>query len=166
MPGLTTIATQTTSTTVSSIDFTSIPSGYTHLKLVVNSSNGPSAFAGCYIRVGNGSFDSGNNYPYIILINDGTSPKANFGTLTGAYGAVIEQDQAFMNIFYIWNYASTNMYKTIANQGASIVSGSKYRNSTVSTWKNTAAINQIQFFASGTTIKSGTTATLFGITGV
>lgn len=166
MIGLTPISTQTTSTTVSSIDFTSITSSYTHLKVVVNSTNGPSAFAGLGMRVGNGSFDSGNNYPYVLLINDGTTAKANFGTNTYVYGPVIEQDQAFMAIFYVWNYASTNMYKTCNTQGGSIVTGSKYRNTSVNTWKNTAAINQVQIFSSGTTIKSGTTATLFGITGV
>lgn len=166
LQGLTVISTQTTSGSVSSITFTSIPSTYTHLKLIVDCT-GISGFESLNLRVGNNSYDSAANYSYLALINDGSNAKANQGNAyEWIYGPVSDGGQPIPAMINFWNYASTNMYKTITVEGGNATSGSKYLSKHICTWRNTVAINQISIAPPSVTINSGTTATLFGITGV
>jgi hypothetical protein len=164
--GITPISTQTTTGSVASINFTSIPSTYTHLKLVVNCT-GISGFESLNLRVGNNSYDSAANYSYLAMINDGSVAKANQGNAyEWIYGPVSDGNQPIMAMINFWNYASTNMFKTITVEGGNATSGPKYISKNICTWRNTVAINQISITPPSVTINSGTTATLFGITGV
>jgi hypothetical protein len=167
MPAYNSISTFTTTSSASSINFTGIPNTYTHLKLVVSSSSGIAAFDSVNLRIGNNTFDSANNYSYLALINDGNIAKANQGnTYSSIYGFVPEANAPFMGIFYLFNYASTNMYKTVMVDGGNAYSGTKYISKHICTWRNTVAVNQIELGPNSSSFNAGTTATLFGISAV
>lgn len=161
---MTPIATQTLSATAGSMTFSSIPQGYTDLKvIIVGYAYTSDSYGGLQIRF-NG--DSGANYSYtgmfaITSANSYTSSSATFWS-----PGVIQDFTTGSNTFVssaelnIMNYSNTSTYKT----GISRTSVPKYRvDATVGMWRSTSAINSITITPTDTPLNVGTIVTIYGI---
>jgi len=152
------IATTTLGSAAASYTFSSIPSTYTDLIIVVQSTSTRSLF----YRVGNGSVDSGSNYSRTQLIGDGSSASSGrasnenkaYMSLTTSGGAV------YQTITQLNNYSNTTTYKTFLTR---YNDAAVYTAALVSLWRSTAAINIITITGDGGDIPSGTSLTLYGI---
>ena len=156
------IVTTTLASPSATVTLTSIPSTYTDLVLVANIK--ASVAANAYIRVGNGSIDSGTNYSYTSLYGDGSSAGSfrssnnslMIGTTTG--GALNNRWNTLIVNFQ--NYANTNVFKTQINRSSSAEIETV---ATVGMWRSTSAINQIQILSLSPNYDIGSTFTLYGI---
>jgi len=156
----TAINTTTLTSATASITFSSIPSTYTDLVLVVTgkiASGGNNL--GLDFRV-NG--DTGTNYSITQLLGDSSSAiggqEANSSRMNLG---IITQDYESSNIINIMNYANTTTYKSFLSRGNS--SGS-YVRLAAGSWRSTAAINSVTVLQiTGVNLAIGTTATLYGI---
>lgn len=158
------IATQTlTNSSTITVSFTSIPSTYTDLVLIV-SAKVTTAGANNYGIQFNS--DTGTNYSRTLLNGSGTSASSsrnsnqNYVTM----GVVANSGQAeSIQITQIMNYANTTTYKTALNRCA-WVEGTQ---AVVGLWRSTSAINRIDIFLEQTYgtnyFTSGATFTLYGI---
>jgi len=160
------IATATIASDGQGWDFTSIPSTYTDLRLVVY---GRGTYASTTFG-GSGRFnnDSGTNYSYTRLFSDGSAQSQrnantdtfNVGELPSANATANVFGQAVIDIF---NYANTTTYKTLLVRTSTMTSTS-YTFTYVNLWRSTAAINRITFGTAGlNSMKAGSMATLYGI---
>jgi hypothetical protein len=151
------IATTTLGSAAASYTFTSIPSTYTDLILVVAGTN--AATNNILMQVGNGSIDTGNNYSSTWMYGTGSAAASSRQlTLSTMIVGRISTAQS-VNIFQIMNYANTTTYKTLlcrGNQDLVVTS--------VNMWHSTSAINQIKVLEQvGSDFQTGTTFTLYGI---
>jgi hypothetical protein len=158
------IATVTASgSSASQLVMSSIPSTYTDLIIVSNCRNSGNNLS-LYIRFNN---DSGSNYSTTYLYGNGSS--AASGRITNRDSASIgyyvtpSTGFDFVAITQIQNYANTNTYKSLLTRSNSTGSGYPGAEASVSLWRSTAAINQIDIRISAGTIDSGSTFTLYGI---
>jgi hypothetical protein len=150
------IATTTISgTSTNSYTFSSIPSTYTDLVLVVNGST--VSASGVLSRL-NG--DTGTNYSATFLYGDGTSAasirNANETFLSTGY---FDAGNSNMIVHYM-NYKNTTTNKTVLSRNNGPASGTSAR---VSLWRNTAAITSITVYGLTANFGNGTTLTLYGI---
>ena len=155
------IATTTTSGSASTHTFSSIPSTYTDLVLVVSGTNSSGSTEDLMVRY-NG--DTGTNYSRTFLE---AGPSAVSGrTANQPYaiiGGYIGAGKDFVSIFQFLNYSNTTTNKTSISR-ANISTGTYGIYATVGLWRSTAAINSIQvFWPSAGTFGNGTTMTLYGI---
>jgi len=157
------IATTTLGSAASSITFSSIPSTYTDLRVVVvGKQSGAGNYAGLRF---NG--DTATNYSITTL----------WGTGAGAYSA---RDINDTNMFYQWNGVTTSTIPVFHTVDIFSYAGSTYKTSlftvsqdtnggtsvdrVVGLWRSTSAINSLTFMFNGSdTWSAGTTATLYGI---
>jgi hypothetical protein len=153
------IATTTISgTSTNSYAFTSIPSTYTDLILIVNSQKTTSGVVNIYLRFNN---DSGTNYSATRVYGTG-SIASSFRQTSTIWGIAGNQtDSPSSTIFHIMNYANTTTYKNFLSRydcaGESTSAG-------VALWQNTAAINRVDCLLSASNyFAAGTTLTLYGI---
>lgn len=144
------------------VDFTSIPSTYTDLVLVMGGAM--AAAANMLVRVGNGSLDTGSNYSVTQMSGSGTS--ASSSRLTSQTEMKITEGLFFntneqCNILISFqNYANTTTYKTLIGRTNSAGIGV---NALVGLWRSTSAINTIRLYGSQN-FNSGSVVTLYGIT--
>ena len=138
--------------------FSSIPATYTDLVIIFNGSvSGTSGDLATF------NSDTGSNYSSTFLRGDGSSaasgrvtsstsinPGLTFGTSQSTY------------ILNIMNYANTTTNKTAMYRSSSVATSS-YVGSAIGLWRNTAAINTVNFSTSGTNYVNGSTFTLYGI---
>lgn len=158
------IATTTFGSAAANYTFSSIPSTYTDLKLVVATS--PANGALSYFRIELNGDTTSSNYSAIRLYGDG----ANAGSvpLSGVNGSRVgivgaSSTIPSLNIFNFFSYAGST-YKTYLTESASDTNGSGQVNRFVSLWRSTSAINAIKiYFDSGTNLIAGSTLTLYGI---
>jgi hypothetical protein len=162
------IATTTLGSSSSTITFTSIPSTYTDLVLILN--YGQSATdQSSWLRVGNGSIDSGTNYSMTALSGNGSSARSdrNSNSSVMYWGFYVIGATSLTNnaIFHFQNYSNTTTNKTVLSRVNNPYSGSyPGTGATVGLWRSTSAINQIRLgIDASATYSSGTTATLYGI---
>jgi hypothetical protein len=154
------LATTTLSSAANSIDFTSITSAYTDLRLVVvgTVSTGDTA----RIRF-NG--DTATNYSRTSLLGDGTTAASGFstnGTFIGITTTNLSTTIPVMLTIDLFNYAgSTN--KTILTTSSLDFNGSGRVERIVGLWRSTAAITSIKCYLGTNNWTIGTTATLYGI---
>jgi hypothetical protein len=158
------IATTTVSTATHPVTFSSIPSTYTDLVIVVS----PIGTAGNYDLAVRYNSDTGTNYSWTgILFN-----ADNSGAVTSGRGSNTTSIPANTNVatvtpypvvIHINDYANTTTYKTSVSR----VTRETYANAeTIGMWRSTSAINEVSLILSGggsTTFKAGTVITLFGI---
>lgn len=150
------IATQTLGSAAASVTFSSIPSTYTDLVLVIAGTNTTSAQA-----IGmtfNG--DTGTNYSRTAVYGDGTNAASIRDTNIARMDVVYYGTTQSNGIVNIMNYANTTTFKTVlarSNDPASAV------NANVCLWRNTAAITSITLTAVSTTLAAGSTFSLYGI---
>ena len=160
MPTYDAIATNTLSSAVSSVTFSSISQSYTDLFVVYKVKMASGGATNTYLRFNS---DSGNNYSgnsiyYTIGVG--------IGYQSGASGSAIWID----NVDSTWttvtqidinNYKNTNMRKTILVQSAAPGSQVDIK---AGSWNNTAAINSIQIYnPSSVNFAVGSQFTIYGI---
>lgn len=155
-----TIATTTLGSNQADYTFTSIPSTYTDLVLVINGQVSSSVTAVCQF---NGST---SDYSTTEIFGDGTTASSFRTTLSLAImgiGAQISSGSQFTSILNFQNYSNTTTFKTVIGRTNQTSLGV---NAIVGLWRSTSAINSIKLLgysgASGFT--AGTTFTLYGIT--
>ena len=158
------IATTTLSSATTTINFTSIPSSYTDLRIVwvfssVSAGNTP------YLQI-NG--DTGQSYSYLTLFGTGAN---NYGSQRSSnnFGAYLVSNVApptgvkIMHTIDIFNYTASTS-KTLLNFYSADNNGSGTVSHGVNCWRSSAAITSVQLlFDAGGNIASGSTATLYGI---
>ena len=158
------IATNTLSSAVSSVTFSSIPQTYTDLILVTGIKK--SAGNAAYIRANN---DSGTNYSTTYLYGSGgtaTSTRDTNRTWFDSLGATATGTNTFaLSTNHIMNYSNSTTYKDIlARKQYSITSGTwDYTEASISTWRSTAAITQLDILAIAGNFEIGCTFTLYGV---
>ena len=156
------IATQTLSTAASSITFSSIPSTYTDLRLVLKLN----VYSGGATNVRmqyNG--DTGANYSFTYLAGNGSSAFST--SVTGSTSLRFDSGNtaASQSVFAgldIFSYAGST-YKTCLQQYSADNNGSGFLTDTVGLWRSTVAINSISIYGNAGSFDVGTTATLWGI---
>ena len=152
------IATTTLGSAQTSYTFTSIPSTYTDLVLVLSGY----ASTGSYeIQIGNGTIDTGSNYSRTYIYGDGSSAASSRGSnLDRTYitSGTTSPGVATLNFM---NYSNTNTYKTFLLRGND---ASAATTAAVTLWRSTPAINTIKIAGySSANISTGSTFTLWGI---
>ena len=157
------LKTETVAVATSSVTFSSIPTGYTDLVLVVNGAV-TSGTANWVLQVGNGSVDTGSNYSETDLWGTGSAAQSARGSnqtsiLLNSYGYL---DTVFRAnaICHIMNYSNTTTNKTILARANNSDNGV---HAGVGLWRSTVAINTIKIAASASTFVVGTTFNLYGI---
>jgi hypothetical protein len=153
------IATTTLSSAASTITFSSISSAYTDLRFIA----AIKCDASSSIRLQVNS-DTGNNYSSTFLWGDG-SAASSFRNTNSAYltGSYVVSSTPLLWIFDFFSYAGST-YKTVLQTHSNDNNGSGEVARVVGLWRNTAAINRIDFLnAGGGQFASGTTVTLYGI---
>jgi hypothetical protein len=150
------------------VSFPSISSAYTDLVIVTQAQHN-NTYGNFWMRVGNGTVDSGTNYNYTYIQTNGST--TNGGSSASATGLLITPSatgisniEDINSTINIMNYSTTaNLFKPIlmevgaAGQGVQIMAGN---------WRNqSSAINIISFFTnSGSdTFKAGSTFSIYGI---
>jgi hypothetical protein len=153
------IATQTLTTTTSSLAFTSITGSYTDLILVISAKNTTAQNYETFIQFNS---DTGSNYSQTFMQNYAGS------TQTGRNASITEirpgKTNALTfdtNIININNYSNSTTYKTTISRG----NNAQFNSSAlVGLWRNTAAITRIEIICeSPATYTAGSTFTLYGI---
>jgi len=155
------IATTTLGSATPSFTFSSIPSTYSDLVIIIN--GGTASTTNATLRF-NG--DTGNNYSSTHLYGDGTAAGSfrysNVGALQINYYGYPENAFDFNAICHIQNYSNATTYKTVIARANKASNGV---NAAVGLWRNTAAITSITVRSSdGTTNWNiNSTFTLYGI---
>jgi hypothetical protein len=160
------IATTTLGSAAAEITFSSIPSSYTDLRLVIVTNDGDTGNGGNFAMQFNGVTTS--TYSSISLRGDGSTADSNslssfpyiaLGALNGASGT-----RSFYTVD-IFSYAgSTN--KTILGTNSGDRNGAGQVQRCVGLWRSTSAITSIVVKSNNSPTRqliTGTTATLYGI---
>ena len=155
------IATTTLSSTAATIDFNSITSSYTDLRVVLVCTTTASAAILCRVNS-----DTGSNYSRTTLAGDGSSASSARYSNNTFFRIDINADSSttvpmLIEVDFFSYAGSTN--KTILNKVAADRNGSGSVQTAVQLWRSTSAITSISLIANSTTFASGTTATLYGI---
>ena len=153
------IATTTLGSAQASYTFSSIPSTYTDLILVLNASS--VATADIMVQLNS---DTGSNYSRTKLTGNGTAASSsrtanadrlylnttsNTTTTAGEYNSITSFN----------NYSNTTTYKTTLTRANAASLGT---DALVQLWRSTAAISTIYVYSTGT-FSAGSTFTLYGI---
>lgn len=153
------IATHTLGSAQASYTFTTIPSTYTDLRLVIN--GGVTASPDPAVMRFNG--DASTNYSATLLRGNGTSAisaqatNSSYIDWIGYFGGL---SGSSVSISDIQNYKNTTTFKTVISRGNV---AANFVNATVGLWRSTAAISSMTILSQGSTFLAGTTFTLYGI---
>jgi hypothetical protein len=148
------IATATASGSTNSISFTSIPSTYTDLIVVIGVLGSSADFD---LRINN---DSGSNYSYTRLYGDGTGIASDRASNQTAIQVTLGGSSPGVQILNLNNYSNTTTNKTVLNR----INLTSHVAATVGLWRNTSAINRLDFIGqSGSNIQANSTYTIYGI---
>jgi hypothetical protein len=156
------IATNTLGSNTASYTFTSIPSTYTDLILIVNGQVSSNVTVACQI---NG--DTATSYSTTELFGDGTtvssfrnSNNAQIGVM--GIGAQVVSGSQWVSTLHFQNYSNSTTYKTVLGRTSATTTGV---NAIVGLWRSTSAITSIKIlgYAGASGFTSGTTFTLYGI---
>ena len=155
------IASYTLPSAANSYTFSSIPSTYTDLVLVMNWA-GDSVAANMYLRF-NG--DSGNNYYGPMFSGTGSTPAGSVNGAGNQTGTITWTGASFNDIWgahtvHINEYKNTNIWKSALSRGGSTNEATMG----CGLWASTAAINSIEVRSGGPNWKTGSVFTLYGIT--
>jgi hypothetical protein len=154
------IATQTLTSTVSTVVFSSIPQTYTDLELSV-SSLGDSATASVNVRFNS---DSGSNYSVTRIYGNGSAAASNrYSSQTslqiGDY-QLQSGSEVPLYICKINSYSNSTTNKTTLSRSNTT---SYWVSFQCGLWRNTAAINSITFVMGSGSFISGSVFTIYGI---
>jgi hypothetical protein len=163
------IASTTLTASATEINFTSVSSAYTDLVLVCNLGMSRTG-AAFFLRVGNGTIDTGSNYSETELYGTGSaagSARRTSSTEWNIFSNVGSSTTTGENTFIMqfMNYSNTTTNKTVLGR-ANNASSSSFPGTAAAAflWRSTSAINTIRVVRNGTdTFNSGSTFTLYGI---
>jgi len=155
------IATTTLGSAATSITFSSIPSTYTDLRLVLVSQTTNATTGGMEFQFNS---DTATNYSYTRLRGNGTaaSSSQSANTTAGYGGYVVISSNWSMNTIDIFSYAGST-YKTALSTSAADQNGSGDVWNIVSLWRSTSAITSVKLNSTVGNFATGTTATIYGI---
>lgn len=153
------IATQTLGSATASVTFSSIPSTYTDLVVIINAKGTGSSYL--FIQF-NG--DTTNAYSNTLLTGYAGSALSGRDTSANQIGpawAGASLSGVWTNaIFNIQNYKNTTTNKTVLTRfnstDSEVTAG-------VGLWRNTAAINSVRIYTSTSSYDAGSTFSLYGI---
>jgi hypothetical protein len=151
------IATQTLTSTATSVTFSSIPATYTDLVLVIDAirSSGDNSVGLQY------NSDSGTNYSFTYLFGSGTTSTSGRSSSQTRVDVAYINTTRSTNVAHILNYSNTTTYKTSIGRFSP---STQYAGAYVGLWRNTAAINSINIINQDVAnFASGSTFTLYGI---
>jgi hypothetical protein len=155
------IATTTLGSAQSSVTFSSISGAYTDLVIITNTAVA-SGTGAIYLRVGNGSVDTGTNYSFTYMYGNGSTIQS--GNASNRNEAVIDRHATSLTgngIASIMSYSNTTTFKSI------IARGNESSNMSIvyaNLWRSTSAINIITMLdENGANFAAGSTFTLYGI---
>jgi hypothetical protein len=155
------IATTTLGSATFGFTFSSIPSTYTDLRLVITGSTTNNDYG--YISLNS---DTGNNYSYTVLTGNGSAAASTRGTNAGFLTLNINQNllanNPFMMTFDFMSYSGST-FKTVLETLSNDKNGSGAVERSVQLWRSTSAINSIYMYVGTGNLNIGTTATLYGI---
>lgn len=165
------LITTITPNAVSSFSFTSIPSTYKHLQIRATVRSNYSSTNMGFTVTFNG--DTAANYSYHTLSNTTGSAVGSGATVsTSAYSGLSNPaGMSTANTFSamtwdILDYANTNKYKTSRITNGYLAAATTYGiNHDGTSWRSTAAINQITFNVVVGSVVTGTRFSLYGIKG-
>ena len=159
------LASQTLTGSASTVSFSSIPSGYTDLKIVASiRTNQASAIDGVKVRF-NGDTTVGN-YIGRRVYGDGASAYSDTNVLGMLFA---NGDTTSANVFsnsdiYITNYLGSTTKSTYSQNGGETSSNTQYQGINATTWSGTSAINTITMSPeSGTAFLTNSNFYLYGI---
>jgi hypothetical protein len=152
----------------STIDFTSIPSGFTHLQLrgINRNTTADNTFR---LRFNS---DTGSNYSRHFLYGNGASALAAAGASQTSTGVgIIATSSNSASIFSafvidILDYKNTSKYKTMRSLGGYDANGSGNVGLFSGVWMNTAAITSISLLSDSGNQEQYSQFALYGIKGV
>lgn len=150
----------------SSITFSNIPQTYQHLQIRGVGKDTRTGFAASQLTIRFNS-DSGTNYSYHSLYNDGTSPLA-FGSANNSGGAINcggSGDFFHGAIVNIIEYKNTSIFKTSSAFSGGDNNSSGQINISSWLWRNTSAINSIQIIPLSPNIAQHSVYSLYGVIG-
>ena len=154
------IASQTLSSTASTITFSSIPASWTDLRVtIIGTISTGTANMLCKFN------GSSSGYSYTYLYGNGASASSGRGTSQTSITITANAIYATTPTFYtmdILSYANS-AYKPILITENSDTNGSGAVNMFVERWSSTAAITSMVFSLSASTFAAGTSITLYGI---
>ena len=158
------LATQTLGSAAGSITFSSIPSGYTDLRIVTN-------LLTIKVPVLTFNGDTGSNYSNTYLLgNSGSATSSNNINVNYVNTTLADGGSAGPSLltFDIFSYTA-GVYKTLLTTSADDYNGTAAKGVSIvaATWRSTAAITSVTITC-GTpgftgTFSAGSTATLWGI---
>jgi hypothetical protein len=143
------------------VDFTGISQAYTDLVIIGSLIQSGSA-VNSFMRVGNGTVDTGSNYSQTILYGNGSSvvstrvssQTAWYADFAAAPGTGSDYNTV---IYSVQNYSNTTTNKTVLMRASKATNGT---DAMVGLWRSTAAINRINIYS--TNALTGT-FTIYGI---
>lgn len=150
--------------TTSFIEFTSIPSTFTHLQIraTVLQTNADNFYA----QFNN---DTASNYSWHQITGDGASAGAAAGTTTTFMfvGNVNSPTTSYtaVSIIDILDYANTNKFKTVRTLHGSDANGSGLIALRSGNWRSTSAVTSVKLTPSAGTFKQYSHFALYGIRG-
>jgi len=156
----------------SNVEFTSIPSTYTHLQIRGIARSNRAGYPNDGIIVQYNS-DTGSNYAYHELsasgdggVSAGSSANTSLQFIQGIAGSTASASVFGGFVIDILDYKNTNKYKTLRANAGYDGNGNGYRVFSSILWLNTNAINSIKFTQrSGNTWEQYTSFALYGIKG-
>jgi hypothetical protein len=155
------IATTTLGSAAASYTFTSIPSSYTDLVLIVNGLLDSGTAQDLRVQL-NG--DGGSNYSATNMYGTGSAAGSfrytnDTAGILDFYGSFSTTQRA-ISITSFMNYSNTTTNKTFIGRSNRADSGT---DAYVNLWRSTAAINSIYLFCPSRNFAAGSTFTLYGI---
>lgn len=162
------IETQTVgSTSVASVTFSSIPSGYKHLQVRSISRLSSGGVATMYVRFNS---DSGNNYRQHYIYGDGSTVSSGASTATTfslagtSNGSTSTSNSFGASVIDILDYKDTSKYTTLRSISGADSNGSGFFQFFSSLWLSTAAVTSLTFVNSGApNFVQHSTFSLYGI---
>jgi hypothetical protein len=149
-----------------SITFSSIPSTYTHLQIrAITKNTSTGNFAAMRFNS-----DTASNYSAHYLDGDGASATvggaSNYDRSYFGYTSTSSQTNIFgVSVIDILDYKDTNKFKTVRVLTGVDANGSGTVEFSSSSWRNTAAITDINIFFSSNNFAQYTQIALYGIRG-
>lgn len=155
------IATTVLGSGVANYTFSSIPSTYTDIILVIAGAGASSG--GNIVLQFNG--DTASNYSTTILYGDGSSAgSARVSSTSSMNIGDLDASNQSNTLINIMNYANSTTYKTALSRANRLNAGAAVA-AKVGLWRSTSAINSIKvFLSSGDNFLIYSTLTIYGIT--
>lgn len=160
------IATQTLGSAVNQVTFSSIPSTYTDLVLVLGDLKAGTSSNTICVRYNS---DSGTNYSYTILTGTGSaaqSARASNQTYSffGGYNVGVDTTYPSTVVGHIMNYANTTTFKTgMSRYGIERAGSTGETQAIVNLWRSTAAITSVTVATFTGNWSIGSVFSLYGI---